>query len=172
MIYLLMFAEFFKIGALAFGGGMVTVPFLVELSKTKNWFSLQQLTDMIAISESTPGPIGINMATFAGFVTSGVFGSLVTTFGLVLPAFLVLLLFSKYIIKYKDTPVFNNFLSGIRPAALALILYAGIVIAKLSIVDWKTGSFALLFFVMCYFSKLSPIVFIVLGAVCGIVFEM
>lgn len=172
MIYLSLFVEFFKIGALAFGGGLVTVPFLVELSKTKNWFSLEQLTDMIAVSESTPGPIGINMATFAGFATSGVLGSLVATFGLVLPAFLVLLLFSKYIIKYKDTPVFNNFLSGIRPAALALILYAGIVIAKLSIVDCKTALFALLFFVMSYFCKLSPIVFIVLGAVCGAVFEM
>ncbi|MBP5399459.1 MAG: chromate transporter [Alphaproteobacteria bacterium] len=172
MIYLLLFAEFFKIGALAFGGGMVTVPFLIELSKTKNWFSLEQLADMIAISESTPGPIGINMATFAGFVTSGVFGSLVATFGLVLPAFLVLLLFSKYIIKYKDTSVFNNFLSGIRPAALALILYAGIVIAKLSIVDLKTGLFALLFFILIYFCKFSPIVFIVLGAICGVIFEI
>ncbi len=172
MIYFLLFVEFFKIGALAFGGGLVTVPFLVELSKTKNWFSLEQLANMIAISESTPGPIGVNMATFAGFVTSGVFGSMVATLGLVLPAFLVLLLFSKYIIKYKDTPIFNNFLSGIRPAALALILYAGIVIAKLSIVDEKTGLFALLFFVLVYFSKLSPIVFIIVGAICGVVFEM
>ena len=172
MIYFLLFVEFFKIGALAFGGGLVTVPFLVELSKTKNWFSLEQLANMIAISESTPGPIGVNMATFAGFVTSGVFGSLIETLGLVLPAFLVLLLFSKYIIKYKDTPIFNNFLSGIRPAALALILYAGIVIAKLSIVDEKTGLFALLFFVLVYFSKLSPIVFIIVGAICGVVFEM
>lgn len=172
MIYFLLFMEFFKIGSLAFGGGLVTVPFLMELSKTKNWFSLEQLADMIAISESTPGPIGVNMATFAGFVTSGVFGSLIATLGLVLPAFLVLLLFSKYIIKYKDTPIFNNFLSGIRPAALALILYAGIVIAKLSIVDEKTGLFALLFFVLVYFSKLSPIVFIIVGAICGVVFEM
>ncbi len=172
MMYLLLFLEFFKIGALAFGGGMVTIPFLLDLSETRHWFSLEQLTDMIAISESTPGPIGINMATFVGFVTSGFFGSIVSTFGLVLPAFLVLLLFSKYIIKYKDTPTFNNFLSGVRPAALALILYAGIVIAKLSIVDQKTAIFAIVFFIVCYFSKLSPIVFIVLGAICGAVFEM
>ncbi len=172
MIYWLMFIEFFKIGALAFGGGMVTVPFLVDLSKTKHWFSLEQLADMIAVSESTPGPIGINMATFAGFITSGVMGSLIATFALVLPAFLVLLFFSKYIIKYKDTVAFNNFLSGVRPAALALILYAGIVIAKLSITDWKTAFFSLIVFVLAYISKLSPIVFIVLGAICGVILEM
>ena len=129
MIYWLLFSEFFMIGLLAIGGGLVTIPFLIELSNSRGWFSLAELTDMIAISESTPGPIGVNMSTFVGYNTGGILGGLTATAGLVLPSFLILLFFSRYILKYKNCMIFQSVLFGIRPASLALILYAGIVIA-------------------------------------------
>ena len=172
MIYFLLFYEFFLIGLLAIGGGLVTVPFLVNLSETRNWFSLAELTDMIAVSESTPGPIGVNMATFVGYKTADIFGGVVATFGLTLPSFIILLIFSRYIIQYKTCATFQNVMFGIRPAALALILYAGIVIAKLSLFNWKISLFTILFFISEYFIKKSPILYIVLGAIAGIVFRL
>ena len=172
MIYFWLFYEFFLIGLMAIGGGLVTIPFLVNLSETRAWFSLAELTDMIAISESTPGPIGVNMATFVGYKTGGILGGIVATFGLTLPSFLILLLFSKYVMQYKTCTTFQNVLFGIRPAALALILYAGVVIAKLSITNWKIAGFTVDFFILQYFFKKSPILYIILGALVGIIFRL
>lgn len=172
MIYLCLFYEFFLIGLMAIGGGMVTIPFLVELSAKRAWFSLAELTDMIAISESTPGPLGVNMATFVGYKTAGIGGSLSATFGLVLPSFIILILCAKYILKNKDCLWFQNIMFGIRPAALALILYAGILIAKLSLHGWKIAAFSIGFFVAGRFIKSSPILYIILGAIAGIVFGL
>ena len=93
MIFGILFSEFFKIGLFAVGGGLVTIPFLFELTRKYNWFSAQELMDMIAVSQSTPGPIGINMATYAGFQTAGIYGGIVATFGLVLPSLATLLLY-------------------------------------------------------------------------------
>ena len=86
MVYLQLFVEFFKTGLLAVGGGLATLPFLKEIAQTYSWFSVSQLTDMIAISESTPGPIGINMSTYAGFHAAGIPGAIVSTLSLVLPS--------------------------------------------------------------------------------------
>jgi len=172
MIYFLLFYEFFLIGLMAIGGGLVTIPFLINLSETRGWFSLAELTDMIAISESTPGPIGVNTATFVGYKTTGVLGGVVATFGLTLPSFLILLMFSKYVMKYKMCAAFQNTLFGIRPAALALILYAGIAIAKLSLTNWKISFFAACFFILQYFFQKSPILYIFLGAIAGVIFKL
>ncbi|MBR6348683.1 MAG: chromate transporter, partial [Spirochaetales bacterium] len=86
MIYLRLFWEFFKTGLFAMGGGMATVPFLFDISAKTGWFTASELADMIAISESTPGPIGVNMATYVGFTTAGIPGGIVATFGLFCPA--------------------------------------------------------------------------------------
>ena len=86
MIYLSLFFEFFKIGLFAIGGGLATLPFLLNLSEKTGWFTEQQLVQMIAVSESTPGPVGVNMATFVGVQSAGVFGGLIATVALVLPA--------------------------------------------------------------------------------------
>ena len=96
MIYLVLFWEFCKIGLLAIGGGLVTIPFLMELTDKYDWFSKQQLADMIAVSESTPGPIGVNMATYGGFNAAGIWGGLAATLGLVFPSLVVIVLISKY----------------------------------------------------------------------------
>ena len=121
MIYLSLFLSFFKIGLLAIGGGLATVPFLYELGKKTNWFTTQELTSMIAVSESTPGPIGINMATFTGIQVAGLFGGLVATLGLVLPAFLIILLLADFLKKQSENKWVKAAFSGLRPCVSVLI---------------------------------------------------
>ena len=95
MLYLTLFFEFFKIGLFAIGGGLVTVPFLFDLTEHYSWFTASELADMIAVSESTPGPLGVNMATFAGFNAAGVSGAAVSTFGLVLPTVIIIVIIAR-----------------------------------------------------------------------------
>lgn len=172
MIYWLLFFEFFKIGLFAIGGGLVTVPFLFDLAEHYPWFNASDLADMIAISESTPGPLGVNMATFAGFKAAGVLGAITATFGLVLPSVLIIIVLSRLLKKFRDNPVVCSVLSGIRPAVIALILFAGIEIAKLAVVDWKTFGLFACFWAAIHFYKKSPIFYIVISAVIGIVLKL
>ena len=172
MIYALLFYEFFVIGLVAVGGGLVTIPFLIELSQAYHWFSVDELTDMIAISEITPGTIGINMATFSGYKTGGIFGGIVATLGLSLPAFLILLFSSQYIFEYKEHQLFQSVLYGVRPVAIALILYAGWQIGKLSLTEWRTQLLAGIMLAISCLKPKSPILYIAIGATAGILFEL
>ena len=172
MIYLLLFFEFFKIGLFAVGGGLVTLPFLFDLSEKYGWFSATELADMIAVSESTPGPIGINMATFAGFNTAGIPGGLLATFGLVFPSVVIIILVAKMMDKYRCNLRLKNILEGLRPAVLALILFSGLQIAKITFI----GNLHILLFVamltMMRLWKQSPIVYLCLAAILGIVLKL
>lgn len=172
MIYLILFYEFFKIGLFAIGGGLVTVPFLFDLAEVYPWFDTKDLADMIAISESTPGPLGVNMATYAGFKAAGVGGAIVATLGLVTPSVIIIMLISKLLKKFRDNIWVDSVLSGIRPAVIALILFAGLEVAKLTIIDWKTFLMFALFWCAIHFYKKSPIFYIVISAVVGIVFQL
>lgn len=172
MIYLLLFYEFFKIGLFAIGGGLVTVPFLFDLAGKYNWFTTQDLADMIAVSESTPGPLGVNMATYVGYLTAGWGGSLAATAGLVMPSVIIIVLIAKLLKKYGEACWLQNLLGGVRPAVLALILFAGIAIGKLAIVSWETMAIAVVFLAVIHFVKLHPIVYICLGAVVGIILKL
>lgn len=186
MTLLRLFYEFFKVGLFSIGGGMATIPFLYDISDKTGWFTHAQLADMIAVSESTPGPIGINMATYCGFETGGIPGCLIATFGLVLPSFLVIILIVSVLKKYYEKPLFKSMLSGIRPASIALIAAAGVTVAKTSLFTEDlfsaTGRFIDLFsiesiilavitFVLMQKIKIHPFFYIVLGAVVGIVFK-
>lgn len=172
MTYLLLFIEFFKIGLFAIGGGLVTVPFLFDLADKYGWFSTAELADMIAVSESTPGPIGVNMASFAGFNTGGVWGAAVATFGLVLPSVVIMIIVARMMDKYSCNFRVQDILAGIRPAVLALILFAGLQVAKIAI----AGSAEVLLFVvllaMMRIWKKSPILYLCLAAVLGIAFKL
>ena len=172
MIYLILFYEFFKIGLFAIGGGLVTVPFLFDLAEVYPWFTAKDLADMIAISESTPGPLGVNMATYAGFKAAGVGGAIVATLGLVTPSVIIIMLISKLLNKFRDNIWVDSVLSGIRPAVIALILFAGWEVAKLAVIDWKTLVMFVLFWGAIHFYKKSPIFYIVISAVIGIVFQL
>ena len=172
MIYLLLFYEFFKVGLFAIGGGLVTVPFLFDLSEEYGWFTAKELADMIAVSESTPGPLGINMATFAGFKTARILGGIVATAGLVTPSVIVIVLVAKLMAKYKCNTRVQAVMSGIRPAVMALILFAGLQIGKLAIVNMLTAVVFAVLLASIHFWKKSPIFYIMLSAVVGIVLKL
>lgn len=172
MIYVLLCREFFKIGLFAVGGGLVTVPFLFDLSETYEWFSATELTDMIAVSQSTPGPIGINMATYAGFQAAGIGGALVATLSEVLPSMIVVYFISHLLNKWAENRYVTNILSGIRPAVMALILSAGWDIAKISITDIKTLVILLVLTLLMHFYKKNAIFYIVISAIIGLLCKL
>ncbi len=172
MIYLYLFWEFFKIGLMAIGGGMVTIPFLMELAEKSKWYSQTDLLNMIAVAESTPGPIGVNMATYVGYSTSGVGGGIVATLGLVLPSIIIITIIAKYLFSNNTNCFMQRLLFGVRPAVLALILYAGWEVAKISLVDYKAIGFALIIFGLMRWIKIHPIVYIAVGAIIGIVLKL
>lgn len=126
MIYLLLFWEFFKIGALAFGGGYAMIAPVQEMVASHNWMDLDTFNKFLGVCESTPGPIAINMATFVGSTQGGILGSLCATLGAILPAFLIMLLLSSVFNKVQNHAVFKATLAGIRPAALGLIVATGV----------------------------------------------
>lgn len=172
MIYGILFYEFFRIGLFAIGGGMVTIPFLFDLTKNFDWFTAEELTNMIAVSQSTPGPVGVNMATYAGFQAAGVGGGIMATFGLVLPSVIIVIMVSKLLRCCSENKLLNEVMAAIRPAVAALILQAGFELFKLSVKDYYAGIFAAVFFLLVYFYKKSPIFYIVLAAVLGIIFKL
>lgn len=172
MIYFLLFIEFFKIGLFAVGGGLVTIPFLFDLAFEYHWFTTSELTDMIAISQSTPGPIGVNMATYAGFKTAGISGAILATLSLILPAIIVVYFVQKALDKWKNSPYVTNVLSGIRPAVMALILFAGLDVAKTAVFDYKTAGLLAFLLVCMSFYRKNVFIYIVISAVIGIVLKI
>ena len=125
MILVQLFFEFFKTGLFAVGGGLATLPFLQEIGQRTGWFTSQNLMDLIAISESTPGPIGVNAATYAGYHAAGVIGGVVATIGLIAPSIIVIILVSKVLEKFKESKLVQNAFYGLRPASTGLIAAAG-----------------------------------------------
>lgn len=172
MIFAILFWEFFQIGLFAIGGGPVTIPFLFDLTEKYDWFTAQELTNIIAVSQSTPGPIGVNMATYAGFQTAGVLGGIVATFGLVLPSLFIIVRVSKFLRKFGNNPILCEVMLSIRPVVMALILMAGIDLMKISVLNYVSAIFAVLFFCLVYFYKKSPVFYILLSAILGIVLRL
>ena len=184
MTYLLLFAEFFKTGLFAIGGGLATIPFLMQMTYKYDWFTQAQLTDMIAIAESTPGPIGVNVATFAGVQAAGIPGGLCSTFGLVLPSYIVICIIFKVLQKFREAPLTNNIFYGIRPTVAGLIISACASLFNICIINQAyTGIadffnlkalalFAVFTAAVLKFKKLNPILVIALGALLGIIFKM
>ncbi len=186
MIYLTLFYEFFKVGLFSIGGGVATIPFYMELADKYDWLTTQMLTDMIAVSESTPGPIGINLATYAGFRAAGIPGALVATFSEVLPSFIILVLIAKALERYKENALVSSTFSGIRPAVAGLIAAAGWSVMRVALFTAPSGSSLFTTLLSCDIKwlvlfcallalmqikplkKLHPIVYIVFSAVVGI----
>lgn len=167
-IYGLLFYEFCKIGLFALGGGLVTVPFLFGLSEQYPWFTSSELVDMIAVAESSPGPIGVNMATYAGFKAAGLSGALTATVGLVFPSVVIIVIIARLLAKFKESCFFQNLMRAIRPAVLALILNAGFELGKLALTDWRAVVICAIFWGAIHFYKLHPVAYIVFGGILGI----
>ena len=129
MILLRLFYEFFKTGLFSVGGGMATIPFLQHMGETTGWFTNQDLTTMIAVSESTPGPLGVNMATYVGYQTAGVPGALVATLGVITPGAILILIIAGFLQKFRSNRSVEAVFAGLRPASTALIAAAGLSVA-------------------------------------------
>ena len=177
---------FFKTGLFAVGGGLATLPFLYAMGEATGWFTAQDVANMIAISESTPGPMGVNMATYVGFNCFGVLGSLVGPLALVFPSVVIIVIISKILNKFKESKLVQDVFYGLRPASTGLIIAAGLGVAKIALlyVDnfIDTGNIfnlfnykaiilaAVIFFVMRK-KDLHPILVVVISAVIGILFK-
>ena len=184
MIYFSLFYEFFKIGLFAVGGGTATIPFLMNLAERRDWFTTQELLDMIAISQSTPGPIGINAATYVGYTCAGIPGALLTTFSLVLPSFLIILLIARLFMQYQKNQTVQAVFSSIRPASAGLILYAAWSVIRVTLfvadspaikVDFTAVIICAVIFILMnlpHLKKLHPVIWIGVGAVIGIVLQL
>ena len=120
-VYLQLYWEFFKTGLFAVGGGMATLPFLKDIGEKTGWYTYSDLMNMLAVSESTPGPIGINMATYVGFTTGGPLGAVIATIGEVTPSIIVILIVAALLKSFRDNKYVNNAFYGLRPASTGLI---------------------------------------------------
>lgn len=186
MMYLKLFSEFFKIGLFSVGGGLATLPFLQALVSKYGWITSEELVNMIAISESTPGPIGVNAATLVGNNMGGVLGGLVAVLGLMVPSVTIILIIAHYFSKFSERHIVKSAFYGIRPAVAGLIGAAGFEVIKITLInvdkyfntknllDFFNIKGIMLFIIMLYLIdkyKKHPIVYIIVGAIVGVVFK-
>ena len=195
MIFLELFVRFFMVGLFSIGGGLATLPFLTAMGETTGWFDAMDISNMVAISESTPGPIGINMATYIGYQVGstigapfGVLGSVVASLGEVAPAVIIIMIVSKMLMKFRESKYVEFVFYGLRAASVGLIAAAWLGVAKIAFfsseamaqsgnflmaIDYKSIILsAVIFFLVTKFKKLHPIALIALSAVVGIIFKM
>ena len=194
MIFLQLFWEFFKTGLFAVGGGMATIPFLYNIADKTAWFTHNDLANMIAISESTPGPIGVNMATYVGFITgmdvagvpTAILGAVTATLGLITPCVIVILLICMILKSFRNNKYVDSAFYGLRPASTGLITAAGLTVAlgnlfttdvmSFATLNWKGIVLGVVLWVLTnkvkQTKKLHPIVFILASAVVGVVLGM
>ena len=193
MILLQLFWEFFKTGLFAVGGGMATLPFLYDMSTRTGWFTQAKLADMIAVSESTPGPIGVNMATYVGFETAGIPGAVIATLGLICPSIIIVLLIARVLKQFRSNKTVDAAFYGLRPCSIALIAAAGLLVVRITFLNpealqledkmaaffglfnWKAVVLAAVLLVATRgvkpLKKMHPIVFIAVSAAVGILFS-
>ena len=188
MILLRLFYEFAKVGLFAVGGGLATIPFLQHMGEVTGWFTNEQLTTMIAVSESTPGPMGVNMATYVGFTSSFIPGAVIATLGLIFPSIVVIILIAGMLQKVRSSKTVDAVFRGLRPASTALIASAGLSVAASVLLTqngqqvpvtqlfyWPAILLTLVIFAAMKWTpmkKLHPIVFIAISAAAGVLFQL
>ena len=178
---LLLFFEFFKTGLFTFGGGLASLPFLYNICHSYNWFSETQLTQLIAISSMTPGPIGLNMATFAGYSTLGVFGSIISSFALVLPMIIITSQVFRLYKKFSQNRYVKSILYLLRPTSCALIFYVGAKLAydmvlnhnlSFEFMDYKAIAVIIVLFIMTFKFPANPVIYMLTAGVFGALFYL
>jgi chromate transporter len=187
MLYVKLFVEFFRAGLFSIGGGLATLPFLNDMMNRLGWFTQTELTNMIAIAESTPGPIGVNMSTYVGYHTAGILGALTATIALVMPSVIVMLIIVHILERFRQNRYVNAALEVLRPASVGLVAAAVLSVLKVVLLNTdaiSAGSWGsalnlpafVLFAVMSVFyyrhDKLHPLFLIAAGAIIGIFFPL
>ncbi len=186
MTILRLMLAFAKTGLFSVGGGLATLPFLYEMSDKTGWFSHADIADMIAVSESTPGAIGINMSTYAGFKTAGIPGGILASLALAAPSVIIILIIAKFLEKFRDSKYVEGAFYGLRPASIAMITAAGLNVAKVALVNmdvlqqsgpitdffiWKAIILGVLIFFAARKLKWNPVLLIAISAAVGIIFR-
>lgn len=186
MIYLQLFYEFFKTGLFAIGGGLATIPFLEDFAARTELVTSADIANMIAISEATPGPIGVNSATYFGYLAGGPLGSLIATLALILPSIIVILIISRVLDRFRDNFWVDSALYGLRPASTGLIAAAGFSVLRLALLDtelyaaagrlldlfnWPAIALAAVLWLLMKKVGGHPIIYLAASAVVGIVFK-
>ena len=183
MIYLQLFLSFLQIGALSFGGGYAAMPLIqAQIVTQRGWLTMSEFTDLVTIAEMTPGPIAVNAATFVGTRVAGIPGALAATAGCILPACILVTLIAKLYLKYRDLAVLQGVLGSLRPAVVAMIASAGILIlinafwggaaVTLSGTNWVMAAIFAGCFALLRTTKLSPIAVMALGGAANLLVSL
>ena len=172
MIYLYLIYEFFKIGLFSFGGGYATIPFLYQLSVDYGWYTVQELTKMTAVSSITPGPVGINVATYAGLKTAGILGSLAATLSEVLPSLILVIIVAKFLKKYSENFYVKSLIITLKPISCALLTAVGVNMISPSITDIKAIILLAILLLLSWNSKKGTLFYIVIAGITGVVLRL
>lgn len=169
MIYLILISEFFKIGLFSFGGGYATIPFLYQISQTYGWYSLKELTQMVAVASITPGPVGINVATYAGLKTSGLLGSILATTSEMIPSFFLVILVSKILKSFRNNFYVKALLDSLKPIGCALLTSVSVGLLKPQIFDIKAIVLLVVLLLFSWRSKKDPLFYLLIAGVVGVI---
>lgn len=164
-----LFLRFFHVGVFSFGGGYATLPFLYDIADKFHWYSAKQLTDMLAISSITPGPVGVNVATFAGFTTAGILGSLVATTAIILPSYIIVTIVFKVIDKFRTNRNIKGAIRGLKPAGCALLSAVGIKLLFTSNLHLLGTLILLGFLILSIKKKQDPLFYLGISAILGLI---
>lgn len=167
-----MFLVFFKIGAFTIGGGYAMLPLIErEVVDKKGWIEKQEFLDMLALAQSSPGPIAVNTAVFVGYKIAGMTGMIATVLGAVLPSFIIILIIASIFVGIKDNEIVERIFKGIRPAVVALIAAPVIRLSKNAKINKKTIIIPVAVALLVAFAKITPVIIIIVAALCGILFK-
>ena len=172
MIYLLLIYEFFKIGIFSFGGGYATIPFLYHISEIYNWYSINDLTDMIAIASITPGPVGINVATFAGLKCGGILGAVFATTSEILPSLFFVIIVSKILKKFNENFYVKSAIETLKPISCAMLIAVSIGLIKSNISDVKAIILLILLIIISLKSKKDPLFYMIIAGCTGVLLRV
>ncbi len=168
MIYIHLFVEFFKIGLFSFGGGYATIPFLYHISQVYNWYSLDELTQMVAVASITPGPVGINVATYAGLKSAGILGSALATMAEMLPSLFLVIIVSKLLRKFSDNFYVKSIIETLKPISCALLTSVAIGLLVPDLKDIRALVLLAFLLIISWKSKKDPLFYIFIAAIAGV----
>ncbi|MHA6603074.1 chromate transporter [Aerococcus urinae] len=183
MIYIQLLISFLKVGAFSFGGGYAALPLIQEeIVENHAWLSMQEFTDLITISQMTPGPIAINSATFVGTKLAGPLGAIVATLGSVLPSIIIVSIIARLYFKYRNLSLLQNVLVALRPAVVAMIAAAGLLIMisafwgeapiQLATINWvAVAIFGIALTILLRYKKVNPILVIIMAGIINVLYQ-
>ena len=172
MIYLNLIYEFFKIGLFSFGGGYATIPFLYQISLEYGWYSVQELTKMVAVASITPGPVGINVATYAGMKTAGILGSVFATISEMIPSLILVIIVSKLLKKFSENFFVKSLIETLKPVSCALLTAVAVNLLSPSIGDMKAIVLLIVLLLLSWKSKKDPLFYMLIAGIVGIVLKL